>query len=165
MTSIDVLHRVAGQWPPPSVSRIRVLLAEDDAALRLRFAALLCHVSSVLEANDGADAVQIARRLRPEVAVLDLNMPRLSGVEAAARLAAQQPSMCIALQSADFDRLRESAGGLGLALFDKLEPEHVVRWVERQARALRSRSYESVSSLAPLEGKRDLRCPPARSRR
>jgi CheY-like chemotaxis protein len=162
MTSIDVLHQVAGQWPSPSVSGIRVLLAEDDAALRLDFAALLCHaegVSSVLEAHDGADAVHIARHLRPEVAVLDLTMPRLSGVEAAARLAAQQPSMRIALHSADFDRLRESAGALGLALFDKLEPERVVRWVERQARAWGSRSYESVSSAAPLEGKRDLRCP------
>jgi DNA-binding NarL/FixJ family response regulator len=161
MTSIDDLHRVAAHWPSPSVSQIRVLLAEDDPALRSRFTALLRHakgVSSVFETVDGVDAVQVGRRLRPEVAVLDLNMPRLSGVEAAARLAAEQPSMRIALHSADFERLQRLARGLSLALFDKLEPERLVQWVERQARAWCSRSYQAVSSLAPLEGKRDLRC-------
>jgi len=162
MTSTDGLQRAARQWPSPSLSRIRVLLADDDAALRLRFAALLGRakgVSSVVEAEDGADAVQIGALLRPEVVVLDLNMPRLSGVEAAARLAAEQPLMRIALYSADFDRLRERAGGLGLALFDKLEPERLYQWVEAQARSWGSRSYEPVSNAAPIEGRRDLSCP------
>src|SRR5207253_11290607 len=80
--------------------------------------------------------------------VLDLNMPRLSGVEAAQTLRALQPSMRIALQSSDPDTLHAHAGGLGLPLFDKLECERLVHWVEAQARSCGPRVDETVSALA-----------------
>ena len=135
----------------PAVTRVRVLVAEDDRAVRAHFVALLgkaSGIASTLEAADGAEAVQVGLQLRPEIAVLDLNMPRLSGVEAAQTLTALRPSMRIALQSSDADSLHAQAGGLGLPLFDKLECERLVHWVEGQARSCGPRVDETVSALA-----------------
>jgi CheY-like chemotaxis protein len=137
-------------WSEP-VTQVRVLVADDDKGVRAHFVSLLWHangIASTLEAADGAEAVQVGLQLRPEIAVLDLNMPRLSGVEAAQTLRALQPSMRIALQSSDPDSLRAQAGGLGLPLFDKLECERLVHWVEAQARSCGPRVDETVSALA-----------------
>ena len=134
-----------------AMTRVRVLVADDDRAVRAHFVALLGNangIASTLEAADGAEAVQVGLQLRPEIAVLDLNMPRLSGVEAAQTLTALRPSMRIALQSSDPDSLYAHAGGMGLALFDKLECENLVHWVEAQARSCGPRVDETVSALA-----------------
>jgi two-component system NarL family response regulator len=116
---------------------IRVLVVDDDDAVRSLFATLLreaAGVSSVLEAKDGAEAVELGRENQLQVAVLDLNMPRLDGVEAALKLRALQPSLQIALHSSDPELLRQRAAGLGMPLLDKVEFERLVDWVERQAR-------------------------------
>jgi two-component system NarL family response regulator len=66
----------------PVKSPIRVLLAEDHAIVREGLAALLAmhpDVDVVGQAEDGAAALELYRRLRPDVAVVDLRMPRLSG--------------------------------------------------------------------------------------
>jgi len=137
-------------WSEP-VKQARVLVADDDKGVRAHFVSLLWDangIASTLEAEDGAEAVQVGLQLHPEIAVLDLNMPRLSGVEAAQTLRALQPSMRIALQSSDPDTLHAHAGGLGLPLFDKLECERLVHWVEAQARSCGPRVDETVSALA-----------------
>jgi CheY-like chemotaxis protein len=137
-------------WSEP-VTEVRVLVADDDKGVRAHFVSLLGAangIASTLEAEDGAEAVQVGLQLRPEIAVLDLNMPRLSGVEAAQTLTALRPSMRIALQSSDPDSLYAHAGGMGLALFDKLECENLVHWVEAQARSCGPRVDETVSALA-----------------
>ena len=84
---------------------IRVLLADDHAILRQGLAALLngsgeCTV--VAEAGDGITAVQEALRTRPDVAVIDLSMPRLNGIEVVRRLKAELPSTrCLVLTMHD----------------------------------------------------------------
>ena len=118
-------------WSEP-LTHVRVLVADDDKGVRAHFVSRLGDangIASTLEAEDGAEAVQVGLQLRTEIAVLDLNMPRLSGVEATQTLRALQPSMRFALQSLDPDDLRARAGGLGLPLFDKLECERLVHWV------------------------------------
>jgi hypothetical protein len=90
-------------------------------------------VASVVEAEDGAEAVELARERHFDVAVLDMNMPRLDGIEAALRLRALQPSLQIALHSSDPELLRRRAAGLELPLFDKLDFDRLLAWVERQA--------------------------------
>lgn len=117
----------------------RVLLADDAPAARVLFGTLLratAGISAVLEAVDGAAAVDIARDVHVDVAVVDLMMPRLDGVATARMLHAIDPSMPIALQSSDRQRLEQRARGLDLPLFDKLELHAVVAWVERQAALL-----------------------------
>src|SRR5688572_10302853 len=113
-----------------------LLVADDDPGVLTMFATLLratAGVTSVVEAKDGAAAVGLARRRRLDIAVLDMNMPRLDGIEAALRLRAMQPSLQIALHSSDPELLRRRAAGLGLPLFDKVDFDRLLAWVERQA--------------------------------
>jgi len=73
---------------------IRVLLADDHTLVRQGLVGLLedsgeCEV--VAEASDGVEAVEMALATRPDVAVLDLSMPRLSGLEAVRRIRNELP--------------------------------------------------------------------------
>ena len=114
-------------------------------------------VTSVIEAKDGGEAVELARKHRVEVAVLDLNMPHLDGVAAALRLYELLPSVRIALHSSDPELLRQRAAGLDLPLFDKADFDRLVTWVERQA--LNGSAAEDRHGLvAPLARKVDLCC-------
>ena len=72
-------------------------------------------------------------RVRLDIAVLDLNMPRLNGIDTAVRLRSLQPSLQIALHSSDPELLRQRAAGLDLPLFDKLDFDHLIDWVQRHA--------------------------------
>jgi AmiR/NasT family two-component response regulator len=71
----------------------RVLIAEDETIIRLDLAEMLAragfHVCG--EARDGLEAVELARSEQPDVAVLDVKMPRLDGIEAARRILDERP--------------------------------------------------------------------------
>ncbi len=72
---------------------LRVLIAEDETLIRLDLRGLLeqhgFHVCG--EARDGLEAVELARDTDPDVAILDMKMPRLDGIEAARRIGAERP--------------------------------------------------------------------------
>lgn len=73
---------------------IRTLVADDHRIVRESLVALLeasgiCQV--VAQAADGMEAVELALRLRPQVAILDISMPRLNGIEVVRRLRAELP--------------------------------------------------------------------------
>ncbi len=77
---------------------VRVLVADDHPIFRDGLAVLLASVDGidvVGTAADGAEAVAAATRLLPDVVVMDVQMPRLNGVEATRRLAADAPSVGI----------------------------------------------------------------------
>jgi two-component system, response regulator PdtaR len=71
----------------------RVLIAEDETIIRLDLRALLASAGFDVcaEARDGVEAVALAATATPDVAVLDVKMPRLDGVEAARRILAERP--------------------------------------------------------------------------
>jgi len=81
---------------------LRVLLADDHQTLRQGLKALLelQGLQVVAEAADGRAAVEEARKLRPDVAVLDVAMPVLNGVEAAREIAAASPRTVVILLTA-----------------------------------------------------------------
>jgi CheY-like chemotaxis protein len=113
--------------------RLRLLVADDDRLERslLAFCAReRVDRIAVLEARDGAEAVQLGLQLRPEIALLDVNMPRLGGIEAAVTLR----EMRLALHTADPLAHRERARAHHLPLFGKLELDHTLAWLAAQAR-------------------------------
>ncbi len=104
---------------PPS-SPIRVLLADDQPLLRTGFRMVLGSeedLDIVGEAGDGAEAVDKARRLLPDVVLMDIRMPRLDGVAATqAIVAAKLPVRVLILTTFDLDEyivgaLRAGASG------------------------------------------------------
>jgi CheY-like chemotaxis protein len=136
--------------------RIELLLADDDAALRTLLAARAADVVAalrVVEAEDGAEAIRIGLERRPQLALLDVNMPRLGGMEAAITLRELRPQTRVALHSGDPRPHRERAREHRLPLFDKLDLDRSIRWLELQMRAL-----AEPSRLARTAPTRDLEC-------
>jgi two-component system, response regulator PdtaR len=72
---------------------VRILIAEDETIIRLDLRDLLERAGHevVAEARDGEEAITLAREHAPELAVLDVKMPRLDGIEAAKRILADRP--------------------------------------------------------------------------
>ncbi len=74
--------------------RIRVLLADDHAIVRRGIRALMAtepNLEVVGEAENGRVAVEEAKRVRPDVVLMDLEMPEMDGIEATRRIMAEQP--------------------------------------------------------------------------
>ena len=72
---------------------MRILIAEDETIIRLDLRALLesAGYEVCAEARDGAEAVELARSEQPDLAILDVKMPRLDGIEAARRILDEHP--------------------------------------------------------------------------
>src|SRR5215468_8371256 len=72
---------------------MRILVAEDETIIRLDLRDLLERAGHevVAEARDGEEAVELAKRHEPDLAVLDVRMPRLDGIEAARSILADRP--------------------------------------------------------------------------
>lgn len=77
---------------------LRVLVVDDHPTFRRGLGALLASlpdVELVGEAADGEAGIELAAALEPDVVVMDLDMPRLGGVEATRRIVAAQPSVAV----------------------------------------------------------------------
>jgi DNA-binding NarL/FixJ family response regulator len=89
-----------------NMKTITVLLAEDHQIVREGFRSLLKHESDIEvigEASDGREAVRLTRKLRPQVVVMDIAMPRLNGVEAARQIRKAFPDTRVLFLSAHSD--------------------------------------------------------------
>jgi len=118
---------------------IALLLADDEPGVRSLLAARARHALAdvtVLEAEDGAHALELSLRERPHMALLDVQMPRLDGIAAAITLRELQPQLPLALYTADPNAHRATALELRLPLFDKLDVDGPIRWLELQVHAL-----------------------------
>ena len=152
--------------------QIRILLADDHNVMRRGLKLLLesqPEFNVVGEASDGRQAVEQAETVQPDVAILDIAMPNLSGIEAAQRIIALLPSASIVMLSMHSDEgyvLRAlKAGAKGYLLKDSVEsdlieavktvsdgktffsPEISKMLVEDYVREIRSRELEDSYEL------------------
>jgi DNA-binding NarL/FixJ family response regulator len=139
---ISVLHRVRPRRPAAKAAAspaVRVLLADSQGLVRAGFRLLLEateRISVVGEAASGEEAVAVAHRLRPDVALIDATLPGLDSVQATRQISSQSGVAVILLIASEDDEhslpaLR--AGATGLVLKDT-EPAELVRAVETLAR-------------------------------
>lgn len=119
---------------------IRVVIVDDHAVVRQGLAQLLSTFADVElagEAADGAAAVTLCERERPDVVLMDLEMPGIDGIEATQRLKAQQPEVAVVVLTSFSDRERIfqaiDAGAAGYLLKD-VEPDALARAIEAAAR-------------------------------
>ena len=103
------------------MKKISVLLAEDHQIVREGFRSLLKRegdIEVVAEAADGRQAVQLTRKLRPAVVVMDIAMPLLNGLEATRQIRKDFPDTRVLILSAHSDDAYvEQASVLGAAGF------------------------------------------------
>ena len=88
------------------MAKIRILIADDHAVLREGMRRLLEQESDmevIGEANDGQEAVKLAAELEPDVILMDIVMPQLSGVEATKLIKKARPASCILILTAYSD--------------------------------------------------------------
>ena len=119
---------------------IRVLIADDHAVVRAGLAQLLGTfdgVELVGAAADGEQAVSLCEERRPDVVLMDLEMPVLDGIEATRRVRAARPEIAVVVLTSFSDRERIlralDAGAAGYLLKDA-EPNELARAIEAAAR-------------------------------
>jgi two-component system chemotaxis response regulator CheY len=115
-----------------------ILIVDDDPGIRRLIATTLEDVSgySMTEAGDGEEAVERARDGRPEIVFLDIDMPRLNGIEACRRIRSEPSTagatIVMLTGDSDDDAERDArAAGADLFLTKPFSPLHLLRLVDR----------------------------------
>lgn len=150
-------------------ANIRVIIAEDHAVVREGTRELIERepdIEVVGEATNGAEAVALADRLEPDVAILDISMPIMTGIEATERIKAAHPSTAVLVLTAYdddayvFALLKTGAAGYLLKDVASSEVVRAIRAVHAGepvlhpaiARKVMARfSAEHAASGAPVE--------------
>ena len=115
-----------------------ILIVDDDESIRRLIATTLEDVSGyrMSEAGDGEEAMRRAREVRPSIVFLDIDMPRLDGIEACRRLKSE-PSTAdatIVMLTGDAEQgaeLQARRAGADLFLTKPFSPLHLLRLVDR----------------------------------
>ncbi|MFC2016447.1 response regulator [Chloroflexota bacterium] len=111
---------------------IRVMVVDDHALFRRGIAAVLANQESlkvVGEAVDGLEAIEKARKIVPDVILMDLNMPRCSGLEAIQALQAEMPQiniLVLTVSEMETDLFAAVKFGATGYLLKKVEPEELI---------------------------------------
>lgn len=120
------------------MDKIRILLADDHALIRSGIATLLqANKDFVIvgEATDGEEAIQKTKELSPDIVIIDLSMPKLSGIEATAIIKKKYPSTSVLVLTMHeneeyvYQILKSGAGGYVLKSAGKEELSAAIRAV------------------------------------
>ena len=131
-------------------SPLRVLIADDHRLMREGTAALLAAdagIEVVGLASGGREAVELATQLKPDVALLDLGMPGVDGLEACAAIRARLPEVRVLMLTVSEDALdvRGLVGRAAGYLLKHIPPEDLVE-------AVRGASMVMAPTAPPVEG-------------
>src|SRR3954465_6738063 len=142
----------------------RVLIADDQALVRAGFRMILAaedDLDVIGEASDGAEAVRMARELRPDVVLMDIRMPELDGIEATRRVVesgGDEPPRVLMLTTFDlneyvYEALRAGASGF---LLKDVPPEQLADGIRVVAEGeallappITKRLVQEVAAVAP----------------
>ncbi|MBW3593098.1 MAG: response regulator [Actinobacteria bacterium] len=137
---------------------MRILIAEDETIIRLDLRKTLedAGYDVCAEARNGAEAVELARREEPDLAVLDVKMPELDGIEAARRILAERPIPIVMLTAYGQDELVSRAVEAGVFGYlvkpfresDLLPAIHAARARHAELQALREEAESLAEALA-----------------
>lgn len=153
----DLQPAVARSEPPgeqPSLAPLRILVADDNVDSALSWSLLMEDAGhQVVTAHDGMAAVEAAERFRPQVALLDIGMPRLDGYEVARRIRAQgwgRDMVLVAVtgwgQARDRDLAREA--GFDEHFTKPLDPDQLTRTLREVAQRLRPEARSGLTRTA-----------------
>jgi DNA-binding NarL/FixJ family response regulator len=128
---------------PRKPKPLRVLIADDHRLFAEALEAILAsdeRIEVVGQAGDGGEAVELARKLGPDVVLMDVSMPVLDGFEATREIRAESDDTRVLMLTgsnsrADVDRSRE-AGASGYVTKDRIASELVAAIVEVSRRRL-----------------------------
>ena len=123
---------------------MRILIADDESIIRMGLKSILSELGhEVLAATNGREALEMARRHRPDLAILDIKMPFTDGLQAAKTLARTQPMPILLLTAFSEQDLIDKASDLPIHgyLIKPIEPEALSaaitvaykRFIENQA--------------------------------
>ena len=122
-------------------SKIRVLIADDHRLFAETLEALLTtedRVDVVGWARDGKEAVRLARKLQPDVILMDISMPVMDGYEATRRIRRQEEDACVLMLTGSNSRtdvdLARKAGAAGYVTKDRIAAELIDAIVEVASR-------------------------------
>jgi two-component system, NarL family, invasion response regulator UvrY len=133
---------------------IKVLLADDHALVRAGLRRLVEEsgdMEVVAEASDGQEAIHHIRACQPDVAVIDLSMPRLDGLEVINRILPEFPGLAIIVLTMHAENqyvVRAiEAGALGY-ITKQSAPEQLVMAIRKVAQGARYLTHDAAESLA-----------------
>ena len=133
---------------------IRVLLADDHSIVRAGLRSIIDEtgeIKVVVEAADGREAIEEALAAKPDVAVIDLSMPGLDGMEVIARLQEQMPKLPILVLTMHEEEqylVRTISAGARGYLTKRSAPEQLVRAIKKLHQGGRYLSQEAAELLA-----------------
>lgn len=139
---------------------IRVLVVDDHAIVRMGLSALFetqTDIALAGAAEDGAEAVRKAKRLRPDIVVMDIMMPVMDGVAATREIVAENPSakVIVLTTSASSDEIAKAleAGAAGAILKSEANRRLLatIRSVARGNRVLSQETTAMLSKDPPVE--------------
>jgi response regulator NasT len=137
---------------------VRVLIAEDETIIRLDLRAMLEQAGYEVcgEARDGEEAVELARALKPDLAIMDVKMPQLDGIEAARRILEERPLPIVIVSAYGQEELVSRAVEAGVFGYlvkpfreqDLLPAIHTARARHDELQALREEAESLADALA-----------------
>ena len=122
---------------------IRILIVDDDADLRSVLAAVLRPFFSILEASNGPAALEVVKREHPRLALVDMSMPGMDGLEVLAAAKTLDPGLIVVMLTSERD-LEVAARALKLGATEYVTKPFDAEYIRAEVIRLTGASGESL---------------------
>lgn len=98
------------------MDKVQILIVDDEQGIRLLVREILGHKYGVLEARDGQEAIDMANRHKPDLILMDILMPKVSGYEACSTIKANPATKripVVMVTAIDYELNKDLAGSVG----------------------------------------------------